>query len=90
MKLEEKDERAKLKPAMTEVNELVLKYHGVLSGEHNDGMIRGPWLERSYGKEVYGYFREVKDIFDPDGIFNPHKKATAAWDWTMSHIRQSF
>ena len=90
MKLEEKDERDKLRPAMTETNELVLKYHGVLSGEHNDGMIRGPWLQRTYGDEVYGYFQDVKNIFDPQGIFNPHKKATADWDWTMSHIRQSF
>jgi FAD/FMN-containing dehydrogenase len=90
MKLEDLDQREKLRPAMTETNELVLKYHGVLSGEHNDGAIRGPWLERAYGKEVYGYFREVKHIFDPQDIFNPHKKADATWDWTMSHIRQSF
>ncbi len=90
MKLENLDEREKLRPAMTETNELVLKYHGVLSGEHNDGMIRGPWLERAYGNEVYGYFQEIKNIFDPEGIFNPHKKASADWDWTMSHIRQSF
>ncbi len=90
MKLEDKDERAKLQPAMKETNELVLKYHGVLSGEHNDGMIRGPWLEQAYGKEVYGYFRDTKAIFDPQGIFNPHKKATADWDWSMSHVRQSF
>ena len=90
MRLEDKDERAKLRPAMTEVNELVLKYHGVLSGEHNDGMIRGPWLEQAYGKEVYQLFRDTKDIFDPQGIFNPHKKANAEWDWSMSHVRQSF
>jgi FAD/FMN-containing dehydrogenase len=90
MKIEDPKELAKLRPAMQETNELVLKYHGVLSGEHNDGAIRGPWLERAYGTEVYGYFREVKHIFDPQDIFNPHKKATADWDWTMSHIRQSF
>ncbi|HEY2004064.1 MAG TPA: FAD-binding oxidoreductase [Candidatus Saccharimonadia bacterium] len=90
MKLEERDERAKLRPAMTETNELVLKYHGVLSGEHNDGAIRGPWLERAYGGEIYGYFRDLKHIFDPQGIFNPHKKANADWDWTMSHIRDHF
>jgi len=90
MKLEDKDERAKLRPAMTETNELVLKYHGALSGEHNDGMIRGPWLERAYGREVYGYFREVKNIFDPDGIFNPHKKAGATWDYSMAHVRDHF
>jgi FAD/FMN-containing dehydrogenase len=90
MKLEDKDERDKLRPAMTETNELVLKYHGVLSGEHNDGMIRGPWLEHSYGTKVYQYFKQAKNIFDPQGIFNPHKKANADWDWTMSHIRDHF
>jgi FAD/FMN-containing dehydrogenase len=90
MKLEDLDERNKLRPAQTETNELVLKYHGSLSGEHNDGAIRGVWLERAYGTEVYGYFKDVKNIFDPQGIFNPHKKATADWDWTMSHIRDHF
>lgn len=90
MKLEEKDERDKLRPAMQETNELVLKYHGVLSGEHNDGMIRGPWLQRAYGDEIYGYFKDIKNIFDPSGIFNPHKKANADWDWTMGHIRDHF
>ena len=90
MKLEDLDEREKLRPAMTETNELVLKYHGVLSGEHNDGAIRGPWLERAYGPEIYGYFKDLKNIFDPQGIFNPHKKATADWDWTMAHIRDHF
>ncbi len=90
MKLEEKDERAKLEPAMKETNELVLSYHGVLSGEHNDGLIRGPWLQRAYGDEIYGYFQDTKNIFDPQGIFNPHKKANADWDWSMDHVRQSF
>jgi FAD/FMN-containing dehydrogenase len=90
MKLEDLDERKKLRPAMEETNNLILKYHGVLSGEHNDGAIRGPWLERAYGKQVYGYFKEVKAIFDPKDIFNPHKKVDATWDWTMKHIRDHF
>ena len=90
MKLEDKRDRDKLRPAMEETNELVLKYKGSLSGEHNDGMIRGPWLQRAYGDEIYGLFKDTKTIFDPQGIFNPHKKADADWDWTMSHIRKSF
>jgi len=90
MKLENPEDRAKLEPAMKETNELVLSFGGVLSGEHNDGMIRGPWLQRAYGDEVYGYFQEAKHIMDPDGIFNPHKKANADWDWSMAHVRQSF
>jgi FAD/FMN-containing dehydrogenase len=90
MKIEQQSERDKLEPAMKETNELVLKYHGSLSGEHNDGLVRGPWLERTYGPEVYGYFKQAKTIFDPEGIFNPHKKANAEWDWSFSRIRKSF
>ena len=90
MKLEDPKEKAKLLPAMKEVDELVLRYHGSLSGEHNDGLIRGPWLEQMYGKEILGLFREVKKIFDPRGIFNPHKKANADWDYSYKHIRDHF
>ena len=90
MNLEQRDERAKLRPAMTEVNELVLSYGGVLSGEHNEGMIRGPWMKQAYGAPMYEIFKQTKAIFDPENIFNPHKKTDADWDWSMSHIRQSF
>ncbi len=90
MKLEDKAERAKLLPAMKEVNNLVLKYHGSLSGEHNDGLVRGPWLEAMYGKPMVELFRQAKVIMDPDAIFNPHKKANADWDYSFSHIRDHF
>lgn len=90
MKLEDKKERAKLEPSMREVNELILKYGGSLSGEHNDGLVRGPWLEEMYGKKVVKLFKEVKNIYDPDNIFNPHKKADATWDYSFSHVRESF
>lgn len=90
MKLEDKRDRAKLLPAMKDVNNLVLKYHGSLSGEHNDGLVRGPWLEKMYGKEMMHLFRETKNIFDPQHIFNPHKKANATWDYSFSHIREHF
>jgi FAD/FMN-containing dehydrogenase len=90
MKLEDPKERAKLLPAMKEVDNLVLHYKGSLSGEHNDGLVRGPWLEQQFGKEVLGLFREVKHIFDPQNIFNPHKKSDADWDYSFSHIRDHF
>lgn len=90
MKLEDPKERAKLLPAMKEVNELVLKYHGSLSGEHNDGLVRGPWLKQMYGEDTLKLFHQTKDIFDPQHIFNPHKKADADWEYSYSHIRQKF
>jgi len=90
MKLEDPKDRKKLLPAMTEVDNLVLKYKGSISGEHNDGLVRGPWLTRMYGPKIVHLFRETKDIFDPDHIFNPHKKANATWDYSFSHIREHF
>ncbi|HZL08010.1 MAG TPA: FAD-binding oxidoreductase [Candidatus Dormibacteraeota bacterium] len=90
MKLEDPKDRAKLLPAMKAVNNLVLKYHGSLSGEHNDGLVRGPWLKMMYGPEMLKIFREAKDIMDPDHIFNPHKKANADWEYSFSHIRDHF
>src|SRR3989344_290745 len=80
-------DQAKLEPVMREIIPLVLKYKGTLAGEHNDGMVRGPWLPAMFGDEVYQLFRTTKEIFDPMYIFNPHKKTDAAWDYSMDHIR---
>ncbi len=90
MKLEDPKDRRKLLPAMKEVNHLVLKYGGSLSGEHNDGLVRGPWLKEMYGDEMLEIFKRTKYIFDPENIFNPHKKADADWDYSFSHIRDQF
>ncbi len=90
MKIEDDKERKKIEPSQREVNNLVLKYGGSLSGEHNDGLVRGPWLEAQFGKDVLELFKEVKEIFDPENIFNPHKKTDSTWDFSYSHIREHF
>lgn len=90
MKMEDPLDRKKILPAMKAVNKLVLKYGGSLSGEHNDGLVRGPWLEQMYGQEVVKLFRDAKQIMDPAGIFNPHKKANADWEYSFGHIRDHF
>lgn len=90
MKIEEKKERAKLLPAMKEVNNLVLKYGGSLSGEHNDGLVRGPWLKDQFGSEMLQVFKDAKHVMDPQNIFNPRKKSDADWDYSFSHIRDHF
>ena len=90
MKIEDPSERAKLLPSQKEVNELVLQYGGSISGEHNDGMVRGPWLEQQYGPVILGHFKDIKQLYDPQNIFNPKKKTDADWDFSFNHIRQSF
>jgi FAD/FMN-containing dehydrogenase len=80
-------DQAKLEPVMRELVPIVLKYGGTMAGEHNDGMVRGSWLPAVFGQDVYALFREVKEIFDPEYIFNPHKKTDASWEFSMSHVR---
>lgn len=70
------------------VYDLVFQYHGSTTAEHNDGMIRGPYLKKMYGEKVYKLFKEVKQIFDPKDIFNPHKKVDANFDFALSHLAQ--
>lgn len=90
MNIEKQSERDKILPAMEEVNELVLQYKGSLSGEHNDGLVRGPFLEKMYGPKFYALLKETKKIFDPQNIFNPNKKTDATWEYSKKHIRERF
>jgi FAD/FMN-containing dehydrogenase/Fe-S oxidoreductase len=53
--------------------DLVLEHGGSLSGEHGDGQSRAELLEKMYGAELVGAFREFKAIWDPDNRMNPHK-----------------
>lgn len=87
--IEGEQDQSKLEPVLREIIPLVLKYNGTLAGEHNDGMVRGPWLPTVFGKEVYELFRQTKELFDPLYIFNPHKKTDASWQFSMQHIRTS-
>ncbi len=90
MKIEDPAEKAKILPAMEEVDDLVLHYKGSLSGEHNDGLVRGPWLKEQFGEDILFIFRQAKHIFDPQNIFNPHKKSDADWGYSYKHIRDHF
>lgn len=90
MKIEDPKEREKLVPAQKEVNKLVLEHGGSISGEHNDGLVRGPWLEEMYGKKIFGLMRDIKKLYDPENIFNPHKKTDATWEFSFNHVRDKF
>ena len=56
-----------------DIADLVLEFGGALSGEHGDGLVRGPFTEKMFGPVLYEAFRTVKRTFDPDGLFNPGK-----------------
>jgi FAD/FMN-containing dehydrogenase/NAD-dependent dihydropyrimidine dehydrogenase PreA subunit len=57
----------------TETAILVKKHRGSISGEHGDGRLRGEFIKMLYGEETYQLMREVKQCWDPNGMFNLHK-----------------
>ena len=71
--LKTEDGVAKFKAIAEEVADLVLEFGGALSGEHGDGLVRSPFLEKMFGSTLYQAFREIKNAFDPHGILNPGK-----------------
>ncbi|CAN0540413.1 unnamed protein product, partial [Ectocarpus sp. 12 AP-2014] len=52
---------------------LVREYKGAYSGEHGDGICRGEWVAWQFGETVNNAFREIKQLFDPESLFNPGK-----------------
>src|SRR5204863_8071009 len=52
---------------------LVFEFVDAVSHEHDDGLERSPSMEHMFGPEIYGAFREIKQAFDPNGLFNPGK-----------------
>jgi FAD/FMN-containing dehydrogenase/Fe-S oxidoreductase len=58
---------------MDEVASLVKKYRGSMSGEHGDGRARGKYIPFMLGMHNYQLIRQVKQAWDPDGVFNPGK-----------------
>jgi FAD/FMN-containing dehydrogenase len=90
MNLSKKSEHHIVPDLSREVFDLVLSYNGSISGEHNDGIVRTPYLADMYGKKIVALFDEVKNIFDPKGIFNPGKKTHGSLSYGMDHIRTNW
>jgi FAD/FMN-containing dehydrogenase len=68
------------------VYDLVLSYNGSITGEHNDGLIRTPYVEKMFGPEMYALFLETKKIFDPLNIFNPGKKVGTTYSDALTKL----
>ena len=52
---------------------LVREFGGSHSGEHGDGIVRSEFNDRMFGPVLPDLFRQVKAMFDPQGMFNPGK-----------------
>lgn len=63
----------RLRKISSEVCELIMSFHGSMSGEHGDGLARSYLNERLFGPQIYQAFQQVKAAFDPRSLLNPGK-----------------
>jgi FAD/FMN-containing dehydrogenase/Fe-S oxidoreductase len=63
----------KMRAIAEEAFAMVREYKGSHSGEHGDGLVRSEFHEPMFGSRIVRAFEEVKESFDPDGLFNPGK-----------------
>jgi FAD/FMN-containing dehydrogenase/Fe-S oxidoreductase len=56
-----------------EAFELVRAYKGSHSGEHGDGIVRSEFHAKMFGERLVRAFEQVKEWFDPKGLYNPGK-----------------
>src|SRR6516162_4939461 len=73
LNLKQELEVRKMRAIAEEAFAMVREYKGSHSGEHGDGLVRSEFHEVMFGPHLVRAFEEVKDAFDPQGLFNPGK-----------------
>jgi FAD/FMN-containing dehydrogenase/Fe-S oxidoreductase len=76
LNLRDPEDKKKFVSIANQVSDLVAEFKGSLSGEHGDGRVRGPYIKKMLGEEIYQLFLKLKQTFDPKHIFNPNKILT--------------
>lgn len=62
-----------LPKAIRELFEEVVKLGGTLSGEHGIGLVQKSYMDIPFTEKSLNLMREIKKVFDPNGILNPGK-----------------
>jgi FAD/FMN-containing dehydrogenase len=79
--------RDRIARILVDVVDLTARLGGSLAGEHGDGSLRAPLLDRTTPARVLELARRVKDAFDPNGLLNPGVKVPLAGQLPVSHIK---
>lgn len=80
MDLSKEENRQVIFDLAPKVYELVIAEGGTTTGEHNDGIIRTPYLPMLFGAEMVALFEKTKHVFDPLNVFNPGKKVGGTFE----------
>ena len=81
------DWRERVTALLDDVVALTARLGGTLAGEHGDGRLRTPLLERVWPPEALELFALVKHAFDPQSIFNPGVKVPLPGQHALGAIK---
>jgi FAD/FMN-containing dehydrogenase len=90
MDLSDKSDRKKLFAMTDEFYAMVKELGGTPAGEHNDSLMRAVYRPKMFSAEIESLFNQVKDIFDPENMLNPHKKVGVDFNYVKKHLRHSY
>jgi len=65
------DEVARAERSLSDIFNLALDLGGTITGEHGVGSAKLPYLRQKLGDVSLALHRNIKSVFDPDGILNP-------------------
>ena len=83
-------DRSKIFEIADDYYKMIIRLKGSITGEHNDGIMRGPYLRDLFGSKVYEIFEEIKDLFDPLKILNPGVKMDVSKEDAMIKMRREY
>lgn len=73
LNLKKKEDVVLFREITTQTARLVKKYGGSFSGEHGDGIVRAEFIPMMIGDKNYELLCQIKEVFDPQNIFNKGK-----------------
>lgn len=90
MDLSVESDRKKLFDMTDDFYAMVHDLGGTAAGEHNDSLMRAPYRPLMFGEFMESLFNHVKNIFDEDNLFNPHKKVGVDFNYIKQHLRHEY
>ncbi|TME15971.1 MAG: FAD-binding protein [Chloroflexi bacterium] len=67
------DQRHLISPLAAQIFRDAVELGGTISAEHGLGALKRDFAILEHGSEAIGWWRRLKDVFDPQGLLNPHK-----------------
>lgn len=78
---------ASLERLAQKIMDIAIAHKGTTTGEHGEGLARSYFNKQLYGERLHQAFGEVKALFDPDNLFNPHKMINAPKPWDQDWLK---